>query len=408
MGPGSCLASVLGPAGGPLWRELLLPTWPKRAPADTLTPVADKKPTTYWDYIKLEQLTALQSGLADSDEEISNDEVLFITVHQIFELWFKLILRELRAARDLFRSPHVAEQELSGAVRKLKRATTILRRCVSHFEVIETLTTRDYLSFRDKLFPASGFQSRQLRQIEIVLGLRDEERIPFGSEGGYVAALKEHDGSASVSMRKVQETVAEGESLCEAIDEWLYRTPIDGVGPDASNATEALDAFLERFLENYNSESDIARDIAISHARNQDEVRRIDELYADERASVEAFFTPSEEKGGARRRRIRAAALFVETYRELPLLAWPREVLDSLVEMEQQLTVFRQRHARMVERAIGRRAGTGGTAGVAYLDKTALKYRVFKDLWAIRTLQIRREAASDLDNPDFYSFLQPE
>ena len=96
------------------------------------------------------------------------------------------------------------------------------------------------------------------------------------------------------------------------------------------------------------------------------------------------------------------------TYRELPLLAWPREVLDSLVEMEQQLTVFRQRHARMVERAIGRRAGTGGTAGVAYLDKTALKYRVFKDLWAIRTLQIRREAASDLDNPDFYSFLQPE
>ena len=61
-----------------------------------------------------------------------------------------------------------------------------------------------------------------------------------------------------------------------------------------------------------------------------------------------------------------AAALFVETYRELPLLAWPREVLDSLVELEQQFVVFRQRHARMAERVIGRRAGTGGTAGVAY------------------------------------------
>jgi len=370
--------------------------------------VTEKKPTTYWDYIKLEELTALQGGLADSDEEISNDEVLFITVHQIFELWFKLILRELRAARDLFRSQRVAEQELSGVVRKLKRVTTILRRCVSHFEVIETLTTRDYLSFRDKLFPASGFQSRQLRQIEIVLGLQDSERVPFGSAGGYVAALREPDGTASVSMKKVQATVGEGESLREAIDEWLYRTPIDGVTPEDPDAVIALDRFLTRFLESYDSESEISRGIALSNARDQAEVGRIDELYADERASVRAFLSPNEEKGGARRRRIRAAALFVETYRELPLLAWPREVLDSLVEMEQQLIVFRQRHARMVERAIGRRAGTGGTAGVAYLDKTALKYRVFRDLWAIRTLQIRREAASDLDKPDYYGFLHPE
>ena len=349
-----------------------------------------------------------ERGLADSDEEISNDEVLFITVHQIFELWFKLILRELRAARDLFRSQRVAEQELSGVVRKLKRVTTILRRCVSHFEVIETLTTRDYLSFRDKLFPASGFQSRQLRQIEIVLGLQDSERVPFGSAGGYVAALREPDGTASVSMKKVQATVGEGESLREAIDEWLYRTPIDGVTPEDPDAVIALDRFLTRFLESYDSESEISRGIALSNARDQAEVGRIDELYADERASVRAFLSPNEEKGGARRRRIRAAALFVETYRELPLLAWPREVLDSLVEMEQQLIVFRQRHARMVERAIGRRAGTGGTAGVAYLDKTALKYRVFRDLWAIRTLQIRREAASDLDKPDYYGFLHPE
>jgi tryptophan 2,3-dioxygenase len=103
------------------------------------------------------------------------------------------------------------------------------------------------------------------------------------------------------------------------------------------------------------------------------------------------------------RARIRTAMLFIETYRELPLLAWPREVLDKLVEFEQVFAIFRQRHARMVERVIGRRMGTGGSSGVDYLDDVA-RYRVFRDLWAIRTLQIRREAAPALTNPAYYGF----
>ena len=100
----------------------------------------------------------------------------------------------------------------------------------------------------------------------------------------------------------------------------------------------------------------------------------------------------------ARRGRIRAALVFIEGYRELPLLAWPREVLDSIVALEQSFTIFRQRHARMVERVIGRRTGTGGSAGVDYLDMTALRYRVFRDVWATRTLLIRRDALPTLDN----------
>ena len=96
--------------------------------------------------------------------------------------------------------------------------------------------------------------------------------------------------------------------------------------------------------------------------------------------------------------------LFIMTYRELPLLAWPRELLDALVELEQVFVVFRQRHARMVERVIGRRTGTGGSAGVDYLDETALKYRVFRDLWAIRTIQVREGATPALRNPGYYGF----
>ena len=98
--------------------------------------------------------------------------------------------------------------------------------------------------------------------------------------------------------------------------------------------------------------------------------------------------------------------LFIETYRELPLLSWPREILAGLIEVEQAFLIFRQRHARMVERVIGRRVGTGGSAGVEYLDRTALEYRVFRDLWATRTLLLKGEAAPPLERAGYYDFAQ--
>ena len=106
----------------------------------------------------------------------------------------------------------------------------------------------------------------------------------------------------------------------------------------------------------------------------------------------------------SRRRRVRAAILFIESYRALPLLSWPREILDRVVEAEQALLVFRQRHARMVERVIGRRTGTGGSAGVEYLDKTAVEYRIFKDIWAVRTVLLPVEDVPPLRDPAFYGF----
>src|SRR5207244_4482936 len=142
----------------------------------------------------VEELLALQTGLAASEDELTNDEVLFITVHQVFELWFKLILRELRALRDLFHRERVEEQELSEATARIRRVVALYRRCADHFEVIETLATRSYLEFRDKLTPASGFQSAQMRQIEIVLGLADEERVRFDWGESYLDALRGHDG----------------------------------------------------------------------------------------------------------------------------------------------------------------------------------------------------------------------
>jgi len=86
------------------------------------------------------------------------------------------------------------------------------------------------------------------------------------------------------------------------------------------------------------------------------------------------------------------------------LLAWPREVLDGLTSFEQAFVIFRQRHARMVERMIGRRTGTGGSTGVDYLDSTALKYRVFHDLWAVRTVLVAGQDLPPVEQPELYGF----
>jgi len=370
--------------------------------------MSEKKPATYWDYIRVEDLLALQDGIERDESKLVNDEVLFITVHQVFELWFKLILREVRAARDLFLPERVAEQELSGAVRSLKRTGTILRVANIHWDVIETMPTREFLAFRTKLLPASGFQSAQLRQIEILMGLPEGERISLGPAGasgsGYQAALRGPGGTDSPALERVRRALADVPSLRDAIDAWLWRTPIDGCEATHPQAEARLTAFLERFLAAHASEIDLNADHAMAIADDDKSRVELRRRYETEKDMVRAFFTPSEVEGGARRRRIRAAMLFIETYRELPLLAWPRELLEAIVELEQRFVIFRQRHARMVERIIGRRTGTGGSSGVDYLDSTALKYRVFRDLWAIRTLQVRRAAAPELENAGFYDF----
>ena len=85
------------------------------------------------------------------------------------------------------------------------------------------------------------------------------------------------------------------------------------------------------------------------------------------------------------------------------LLSWPRRLIDTVVQLEQSMLLFRHAHARMVERMIGRRMGTGGSSGVDYLDKTAT-YRIFTDLWAVRTVLLPRQSLDDVIQSDYYGF----
>ena len=367
-----------------------------------------RAPTTYWDYIHVEELLSLQGGLDDDDAALSNDEVLFITVHQIDELWFKLILRELVAVRDLFAQEHVPEQSLSRGVRGLRRVALLFHQVAQHFALMESMTTRDYLAFRDKLSPASGFQSAQLREIEILMGLESKLRVPLGHEASYLDALKYPDGRESPASRRVARRMEDRPSLREAVEAWLHRTPIQGSAPKDEGDPEAVAGFVRDYLDAHAQETERAREFAEHVGLTDDDRARLDGRYAKEREGAAAFLEANDVDDAGertRRSRIRASLLFIESYRELPLLAWPREVVDAIVELEQASLIFRQRHARMVERVIGRRTGTGGSAGVDYLDRTALTYRVFPDVWAIRTLQLRKDALPPLRDPGFYGLV---
>jgi len=126
----------------------------------------DNAPLSYNKYLRVQDLIALQDCLSDPAH---HDELLFITVHQAYELWFKQILHELDAAIAL-----MAEDRLPAASRTLQRVVEIEKLLVTQIHILETMTPISFLGFRDQLNPASGFQSMQFREIEFVSGLKDE------------------------------------------------------------------------------------------------------------------------------------------------------------------------------------------------------------------------------------------
>ncbi len=363
------------------------------------------RPTSYWDYIRVDALLNLQQGIDASEQELSDDEVRFIVIHQIDELWFKLVLRELVTARDLFAKKPVPEEALAGAVQSLHRITICFEMAGQHFRLMETMRTQDYLTFRDKLNPASGFQSAQMREIEILLGLPDEDRIKLGNEASYLQALKSHDGSPSPAMARVQRRQQDTPNLKTAVDAWLHRTPIDGSSPGDPDDEAKVSLFIERFLAGHEQLYQRAQQYAIAvQALTEADEERLRARYRGQlqgaRRHLEAEDVPAERRSFVRR--LRAAILFVDSNRTLPLLSWPGQIIDGLIECEQAMLVFRQRHARMVARVIGRRIGTGGSDGVAYLDQTALKYRVFTEIWAARTLLLPPELSPPVADRGWY------
>src|SRR5438128_9143921 len=124
---------------------------------------------SYASYLKLDELLSLQQPRSPGPE---HDEMLFIVIHQVYELWFKELLHELDRVRTL-----LVADEPHRTLHTLKRILTILKVMVAQLDILETMTPLEFLSFRQRLEAASGFQSDQFRQIEFLLGIKSEQAI---------------------------------------------------------------------------------------------------------------------------------------------------------------------------------------------------------------------------------------
>jgi tryptophan 2,3-dioxygenase len=255
---------------------------------------------TYSSYLKIDELLSLQQPLSDGPE---HDEMLFIVIHQVYELWFKELLHEIDFLMGTLRGGDVAR-----AQHTLKRVLTILKVLVHQIDILETMTPLEFLSFRERLESGSGFQSFQFRELEFVLGWKRPEALARYEKG-------------SAARTRLERRLAEP-TLWDAFLRYLvargHAVPADALGRDVTKPVTASPALHPLLLSLYRGDGEA------------------------------------------------------------------RSVCERLVDLDEGLMEWRYRHVKMVERTIGTRRGTGGSAGAGYL-KTTLDQPLFPDLWQIRT-----------------------
>src|ERR1700694_4447285 len=154
---------------------------------------------SYGSYLKIPELLSLQEGLSTE-----HDELLFIVAHQVYELWFKVVLDELEAARS-----RIDSDDIFFARHHLRRVYVIERLLVEQIEVLETMSPQDFLAFRSQLAPASGFQSVQFREIEFLSGLKEPR---------YLARIEGSPEEMGRLQRRLEER-----SLKDAFHELVFR-----------------------------------------------------------------------------------------------------------------------------------------------------------------------------------------
>lgn len=341
----------------------------------------NQTPVYYGTYLRLDQLLSTQNPLSDV-----HDEMLFIIVHQAFELWFKLILHDLDSVLHLLGKDYVDESSVGTAVARLQRIVEIQRVIIEHFTVLETMTPLDFLEFRDLLAPASGSQSVQFRLIENKLGLLHDQRIRFHG-GDYWRNLSADD--------RVKVEASEREpSLFEIVDRWLSRTPFLDFGGFQfwRSFRVAVDKLIERDLRIVELSGAVNDEEHAKQLQSVEQTRRKFALVFDREAHAELVAQ------GEWRLSFDAtlAALLILLYRDRPILQQPFRLLTTLVQIDELFTAWRQRHALMVQRMIGSKIGTGGSSGHDYLMQTARAHTVFTDLFNLSTFLIPRSLLPEL------------
>jgi tryptophan 2,3-dioxygenase len=321
----------------------------------------------YSDYLQLEKILDAQQPESDKQGVPAHDEMLFIIIHQTYELWFKQLLYEIDSVIGIFGAPALNDNspELQTIVHRLSRCATILKVLVHQIDVMETMTPMDFQDFRDLLAPASGFQSWQFKLLEARLGLKYEHR--FGREY-YLSQLRQEE----IDRIRAAE---QAPSLLQLVNAWLERMPFPGEAPG--------DAFWSDYRTRYQAS-----------------------LADGEKGNLAAFdsilfgspATQNADHGAAQPQPPRSlspmaccAALFIMLYRGYPLLQLPFQVLNQLLEIDEQLSTWRYRHMSMVHRTIGTRIGTGGSTGKDYLASALAHHHLYREIAALTSLLIQRK-----------------
>ena len=259
-------------------------------------------PYTYGSYLRLDELLHLQTpASAAAGQGAEHDEMLFIIIHQIYELWFKQVLHEVGYLQE-----SLGASDRPRALSTLKRILTIFKTLVAQVDILETMTPVSFSSFRDRLDSASGFQSFQFRELEYVVGHRRPEVLArFDPESPERRRLEAHRERPSLYLSFLAFLAREGHPI----------------PPEA--LAHGGDVPLE-----------------------DERVRRV----------------------------------LIDIYHHHPA---DRDLCERLVDLDEGIQEWRYRHVKMVQRTIGMKRGTGGSAGVDYL-KSTLFTPLFPDLWAIR------------------------
>ena len=348
--------------------------------------MSDEKPAVeYSSYLQLHKILESQAPASDALEKPAHDEMLFIVVHQTYELWFKQIIHELDSVMTMFKDNYVDERNIDKAVSRLNRISEILSVLIDQISIMETMTPLDFLEFRNLLTPASGFQSLQFRMIEIKLGLKPNTRVKY-SKQAYHHMYNEQS-------RNALEALENEPTLFHLLESWLERIPFLEF-----KGFNFLEIYRDVVTKMLNEERELIEKARLSEEDREGRFKLMD-------ASKRHFDSLFEEeqhnqfiREGRRRLSYKAtlAVLLINLYRDQPILHLPYRLLAEIVEIDERISTWRYRHALMVLRMIGRKTGTGGSAGYSYLKKTAEEHRVYADLFNISTFLVPRSKLPDL------------
>ena len=338
------------------------------------------EPVYYHDYLRLDELLGTQQPVSSQHGAEAHDEMLFIVVHQVYELWFKQILHEFRAVVAIFEDGIVMEREMGALLGHLERVVEIQRLLVHQIDVLETMTPLDFLDFRDLLMPASGFESVQFRLIENALGVRPDQRVRI-NEAYYTERFTD-------AHRSQLEASEQQPSLHDYVEAWLARTPF--LETDKFAFWDEYQAAVERMLDR--ERIALQSNDSLSEQIRESQLAGLDRNRQGYMPLYDADAWEALVEAGSRRfsRRAFMAALLINLYRDEPILQLPFRLLTSLSDIDEGFITWRQRHGLMVMRMIGDRIGTGGTSGHEYLRQAAERSRVFVDLVQVPTFLIPR------------------